>query len=108
VNDKHFGCFVTVLRIDTAGRLSCAANIEAVWFLNMYVLVRILGDARADDGEIFLFLAPGSSGVNKRSCTGFEVVIADEPFSENVVERHFGRRSLIHVIQFLSSALLLE
>jgi hypothetical protein len=108
VNDEYFRCLVAVLRIDAAGRLSCAANVEAVRFLNMYVLVRIFGDARADDGEIFFFLAPGSSGVNKRSRTGFEVVIADEPFSENVVERLLGRRSLIHVIQFLSSALLLE
>jgi hypothetical protein len=108
VNDEHFRCFVAVLRIDTAGRLSCAADVEAVWFLYMYVLVRILGDTRADDSEIFFFLAPGSSGVNERSRTGFEVVIADELISENVVERLIGRRSLVHVIQFLLSALLLE
>jgi len=81
VNHKDFCCFVTVLRIDTARGLSSSAYVEAVRFLDMYVLVRALGDARADDGEVLFFLAPGSSGVNERSRTGFELAIADEPFS---------------------------
>jgi len=54
VNEEHFGRFVEMLGVQAARRLSGPADVEAVRFGDVDVLIRIFGNAGADDGEVFL------------------------------------------------------
>ena len=78
VHHEHFRRLVAVLRVDAIGRLSGAADIEAVGNVDVDVLVRAFGNTRANDGEVLLPLAPGRARVDKGCRAGNEIRVADE------------------------------
>ncbi len=69
---------MTVLRIDATWRLSGRTYVEAVWNIDVHILIRIFGNARTDDREVFFLLAPRSMRIDKRSRAGSKVRISDQ------------------------------
>jgi hypothetical protein len=46
------------------------------------MLLRIFGNARTDDREVFFLLAPRRTRIDKRSCAGSKVLILDQATSD--------------------------
>ena len=60
-------------------RLAGGADVEARGLLDVDVLVRALGDAAADDGEVLLLVRARGVGVDEGGLAGAEVAVADDP-----------------------------
>ena len=60
-------------------RLAGGADVEARRLLDVDVLVRALGDAAADDGEVLLLVRARGVGVDEGGLAGAEVAVADDP-----------------------------
>jgi hypothetical protein len=73
---------MTVLRINAVGWLTRPANIEAVWNLDVHMLIGVFCDARTNNREILFFDTAGSTCVDECGGAGPEVVIPDEPFGD--------------------------
>ena len=56
MNDKNLRRAVAMQRIDTARRLSGAADIKPRRFVYVHMPTRILGNFTANDGEVFFAL----------------------------------------------------
>ena len=54
INDENFRAVMAVKRVCTTWRLPRCANVEAMRFANMDVLVWVLRDSWTNDGEVFL------------------------------------------------------
>lgn len=81
-DDEDLGGLVAMLGVDAARGLTRAADVEAVGEAEVDVLVGVLGDAGADDGEVLLALAAGSAGVDEGVAAGTQVGVADESGAE--------------------------
>ncbi len=69
---------MAVLRIDATGRLSGRTDVEAMWNIDVHVLIRIFGNARTDDREVFFLIAARRMRIDKRSRARSEVWILDQ------------------------------
>ena len=79
VDPEDFGGLVAVLGVHASGRLARRADIEAVRLAYVHVLVRVLGDARADDREVLLRLAARRASIDKRGAARDQLAVTDEP-----------------------------
>ena len=95
VNPEDFRSLVAVLGVYATGWLARGPDIEAVRLAYVHMLVRVLGDARSDDGEILLRLAAGRAGVDERGAAGnqFPVTHQSRPhlFSRDIVSQPASR-----------------
>ena len=78
LHDEHLRRLVAVLGVHAMGLLAHPADVEPVRHVDMHMLVRVLGDAGADDGEVLLLVA-GRPGIDERSGAGAQVPIAHQP-----------------------------
>ncbi len=69
---------MAVLRIDATCRLSGRADVEPVWNIDVHILIRIFGNARTDDREVFFLLAPRRMRIDKRCRARSKVHISDQ------------------------------
>ena len=69
MDNKHFCSSVTVKRIGTTRRLTCAADIKAGCLLDVDMLLGILRDPATDDGEVLLAFCPRIVGIDKSGST---------------------------------------
>ena len=69
---------MTVLRIDAARGLACAADVKAVRLFYMYILIGILCDSWSDNRKVLFLLAAGRASVDKRRCAGLQVFVPYE------------------------------
>ena len=66
MNNEHLFRIVAMQRIGTTRRLAGTADIEAVRFADMHILMGILGHPRPNDGEIFLLVTTGATRIDER------------------------------------------
>ena len=94
---------MAVLRVDASRRLAGAADIESVWDIDVYVLVRILGDPGPDDREVLLFGASRRPGINERGCTGTQIPVAHQSLGKECRNSTLGRYTLDHLAKFTAA-----
>ena len=69
MDNEDFCSSVTVKRIDTTCRLTCATDIKTWCLLDVDVLIQILRDPTTDDGEVLFAFSPGVMGIDKSGST---------------------------------------
>ena len=68
---------MAVLRIDATSRLSGRTDIEPMRNIDVHILVRIFGNARADDREVLFLIAARCIRIDKRGRAWTKVRISD-------------------------------
>ena len=83
MNDKYFFRVMAVQRIGAARWLSRPADIEAMRFSNVHVLIGIFGNTGADDGEVFFLIAAGAARIDESIHARFKFAISNETILES-------------------------
>ena len=75
-DEEHLGGTVAMQRVATARRLASSADVEAVGYGDVHVLIWAFRNASADDGEIFLLIGARGVGIDKCCFARLQVAVA--------------------------------
>ena len=89
VDDENLSRIMAVLRVYTARRLPRTADIIAMRFGNMDMLVGVFGYAGANNRKIFLRLLPGRPAIDEGVVTGNKVAITHQPPGQRIRRQAF-------------------